>query len=369
MRMDDTEILVVGGYGEVGRRLAMLLEETHPHRVIVGGRHPERAPGARARRIDVDDPASVEEALDGVSAVAVCVLPRKPHLLRACIRRGLAYTSIAPLWTPRSVVQTMREEATRTGARIVLAAGIEPGISSVLARVGADRIGTVDTIQTALLLGVGDAYGSDSMAFILDEIGQPYTVTVDGWAEPIHAFERPAVIAFPAPLGPRRAYAMPFRDQVYYPLTLGAKTAIARLALDPPWLGAVVANLTKLGARAWVRRKGGRNAMRGLTERLRRRYAGRDQFALVVEVRGGGQMLRSTLVGRGQAQATAIGAAAIVEALVTREQNKPGVWLAEQVIDPRRFLERLRTHGLVPVIGTPTRYGMDPLLECAHAGG
>ncbi len=134
-------------------------------------------------------------------------------------------------------------------------------------------------------------------------------------------------------------------------MTLGAKTAIARLALDPPWLGAAVAKLTKPGARGWVRLEGGRSAMHRLTERLRRRYSDQDQFALLVELRGGGQIVRSSLLGRGQAQATAIGAAAaILEALILREQNKPGVWLAEQVIDPRRFLERLGAHGLVPII-------------------
>jgi hypothetical protein len=53
----------------------------------------------------------------------------------------------------------------------VLATGLEPGISSVLARLGADRLGRVDAIETALLLGAGDAYGPDSMGFILEELG------------------------------------------------------------------------------------------------------------------------------------------------------------------------------------------------------
>lgn len=71
--MTAGDILIVGGYGEVGRRLAAQLEATQPKRVIVAGRHPEQANGMPARRIDVDDPASIEVALEGVDVVVPCV--------------------------------------------------------------------------------------------------------------------------------------------------------------------------------------------------------------------------------------------------------------------------------------------------------
>jgi saccharopine dehydrogenase-like NADP-dependent oxidoreductase len=267
--------------------------------------------------------------------------------LRAAVRRGIAYTSIAPPWLDAPALEPLKAEAERTGARIILAAGIEPGISSVLARVGADRLGKVDTIETALLLGVGDAYGADSMAFILDEIGQRYSVLIEGRPTPTYAFERPKRVDFPSPIGRRRAFTMPFRDQLYYPATLGARTSIARLALDPPWLGSTVAALLGLGARSWIGQR--RGAMHGVVERLRRRYAECDRFALIVDVRGGDRLIRSTLIGRKQAHATAVGAAAIAEALASHEVAKPGVWLAEQVIEPALFLTRLAADGLVPM--------------------
>jgi hypothetical protein len=146
------------------------------------------------------------------------------------------------------------------------------------------------------------------------------------------------------------AYAMPFRDQLYYPTTLGAHTAVARLALDPPWLGAALAKATRLDGRSWTKRQSVHVAMRTLVGQLRRRYADRDRFALVVEVRGGDRCVRSTLAGRFQARATAVGAAAIVEALVTGEVQEAGAWLAEQVIEPQPFLARLEAQGIVPQI-------------------
>lgn len=356
--MNSDDILVIGGYGEVGGRLAALLDDAYPGRVIVGGRNPARAAGRRARFVDIDAPDSIEKALDGVGTVAACVLPREPHLLKAVVRRGLAYTSIAPLVLPWAEVQALHDEARHTGARVILATGIEPGICSVLVRAAVEKLGGVDAIETALLLSVGDAFGADSMAFILKEIVQPYAVTIDGRGQTIHAFEHSRRVSFPAPIGTRTAYTMAFTDQRYYPMTLGARTAIARLALDPPWLGALIAGLLKLGGRAWLARAGGRSAMHGVTDKLRKRYSAHEQFALVVDVRRGDRAVHASLLGRTQARAAALGAFATMSALIEGEQDKPGVWLAEQVLDGALFLERLARHGLVPVIRearVPTR--------------
>lgn len=348
--MTADKILIVGGYGEVGRRLAAQLEATQPGRVIVGGRHPERAIGIEARRIDIEDPGSIELALDGIGVVVACVRQREPHLLRAAIRRGIAYTSIAPPWMPWPETEPLRTEAEHSGARIILAAGLEPGITSVLVRAAANRLGRVDAVETALLLGLGDAYGADSMAFILDEVTQPYSIVVDGHAQRANAFARSTLVEFPPPVGLRRAYTMPFRDQLYYPATMGATTAIARIALDPVWLAPTLSGLLRVGARRLLGGSGARGRARRLIEKLRGGYSMCDRYALVVDVRSGGRTIRSTLIGRSQAHATAVGVGAITEALWSREVDTPGVWLAEQVIAPAPFLARLAAQGIVPVI-------------------
>lgn len=351
------EILIVGGYGAVGQRIARLLDAAHPGSVVVAGRNPERAASGPARRIDVDEPASVDAALAGVDVVVACVRQSEPHLLQAAVRRGIAYTSIAPPWMPWPELEPLQAQAQRTGARIVAATGLEPGISSVLARVAAERLGTVGAIETELLLGVGDAYGADSLAFLLGELAERYDVLVDGRSRPARAFGASKRVVFPDPIGERRAYTIPFRDQLYYPRTLGARTSMAWIALEPAWLARAIAMVARLGGHALTRRSGPRATIHRWTEALRRRYADSNRFALVVEVRDGNRVVRATLAGRQQAHATAIGAAATAQALFTREVDAPGIWLAEQVIDPDRFLARLAAEGLVPIIQGPTPLG------------
>lgn len=349
----DGDVLVIGGLGEVGGRVTALLEAALPGRVIVAGRHAS-SDGRRSRILDLGREETIEPALRGVSLVIACVRQPRPYLLQAAVRRGLGYTSIAPPWLSWEELQPLHAEAQRTGARIVLATGIEPGISSVLARVASDQLGRVESVRTALLLSVGDQYGDDSLAFLFEELGQEYTIQADGEPEHAMAFGRTRQVEFHAPAGRRRVYTIPFRDQLYYPRTLGARTASAWIAIEPAWLGAAIAVSSRLGARRLTTREGGRARLHALTTKLRRRYAGRDRFALLVEASDGERVVRHGLVGRQHAQATAVAAAATAEALYRDEVKSAGVWLPEQVIDAEPFLVRLRKAGYVPELGSPS---------------
>jgi hypothetical protein len=132
---------------------------------------------------------------------------------------------------------------------------------------------------------------------------------------------------------------------------LGARTALARLALDPPWLASTLAALLQLGIPALMRRRAGaRERFSGLVGWLQRRSAGRDWYGLVVVVQGTAGTARVSLAGHGQADATAIGAAALARALYEGEVERPGIWLAEEIVPLGPFLERLAARGLAPLI-------------------
>jgi saccharopine dehydrogenase (NAD+, L-lysine forming) len=305
----------------------------------------------RGRSIDVDDSASIEAALDGVGVVVSCTNQPEPQLLRASIARGLAYTDITPHLMQRRPTQAMKTDAVSTGARIVLGAGLAPGISSMFARLGADRVGDVARVESNVLLSVGDVFGPASRSYIVDEIVQPYTIQMNGEQQSAHAFGRSARVMFPPPLGRRTAYLFPFSDQVFFPDTLGARTALARLALDPPWLGYTLGLLVRLGVPLLLRRRAGASdRFNRLVGWLQQRYAGDDWYGLVVVVEGTGGMVRVSLSGHGKAAATAIGAAALVRALDTGEVKRPGIWLAEQIVPLSPFLARLAARGMVPLI-------------------
>ena len=123
----------------------------------------------------------------------------------------------------------------------------------------------------------------------------------------------------------RTAYRFPFSDQVFFPQTLGARTAVSRLALDPPWLGRLLSALVRLGVPAVMRRHGGaRERFQRIHAWLQGWYEGLDWYGAVVEVGGLRGVVRAGIVGRAQATGAAIGAAALARALIEGEVEQPG---------------------------------------------
>ena len=357
--MPVRDILIAGGYGAVGRYLSAELARRYPDAVIVTGRDLRKAEacvreigyGARPMALDVSDHDAVCAALIDVAAVANCVPDHTHHLLRAAVDRGLAYTDITPFLIRREL-REIAERARATGARIVGGEGLAPGITSIMARAAADQLETVDTVTAALFFSLGDAFGPASLDFFTAELSAEFEVSIEGAMERVRSFSDPRIVEFPAPIGRRVAYRAPFADQFSYPLTLGARTAGTWLALDPAWLGRMVAAASRLGlGSALENYPFCRRAVRAMIELVRRHLRTSDAFALAVETIGAGVVHRYTLAGHCQAEATAVATALVVRALCDGEIEAPGTWYPEQVLDADVFFSRLAHHGFAVIHG------------------
>jgi saccharopine dehydrogenase-like NADP-dependent oxidoreductase len=350
------DILIAGGYGVVGRRIAASLAPRFPGRTVIAGRHEDRAAsltaqighGARARLLELSDRSSIDAALAGVGTVMVCVADHELHLLRAAIARGLAYTDIAPRLAFWKGAEEMNADARRTGARIVLGAGLSPGISNMMAKQLATELGGAERIETSILLSLGDEFGPDSLRHVLESVSQSFTVLEDGRERRAAPFSHGRQVAFPEPVGPKTAYLFPWSDVVYYPTTLGVRTAVGRFALEPPWMGLLASILVKVGVGGALRRPGAPAALVRAVERLRAHRQGADRFALVVTVEAQGRAKRMTLAGQHQADVTAAGAAELARGLADKEVDVPGVWLPEQVVSSERFFAMLAAANWLP---------------------
>ncbi len=353
--MNSQGILIVGGYGVVGRRIAAKLAPNYPDRVVVGGRNLARAEQVataighrvRGRRIDIAVPSSIEAALEGVAVVISCIDQPGRTLLWAALKRGLCYTDITPHLTElgRGAAYDKIDAAARaSGARVVLGTGIVPGISNVMVRALANALGGADEIETALLLAASDLKGPASLDYFLQELSMSFDIWVDGEDRSARAFSVPQLIEFPLPPGAQLSYLFPFSDQVLYPRTMGARTALTRLAIEPAWLARGLAMMVRTGASRLMAIEGVRHAV---ARRLRARPSSNDaRFALRVDVRRGGRSRHATLLGQAQADAAAAGAAGVARLLIEGDVAEPGAWMPEQIVDPGPFSSRLATQGL-----------------------
>ncbi len=352
--MGPGDLLVVGGSGVVGRRVSQRLAARFPGRVTVGGRRPGHLQETCARIghdahaviVDVNDPSSIERALPRVSTVVCCVRQERRELLQACVRRGLAYTDTAPDLTRWNGFEALDAAARASGACVVLGTGIAPGLSSVMAAELATRVGPLREIETSLLFSVGDELGPDSLGFLLSAADRPFSIVVDGAPKRVRPLTAPVPVDFPPPLGRRDAFLFPFSDAVGYPRTLGVGTSISRLAIDPPWLGAVARGLDRLGLLPLLRRPGHERLRHALVSRLGRVYGTHDRWSVVVRVRGAHGEASAHALGRVEADAVAVSTAELAAQLHERQIDRAGAWMPEQVLAPGAFLATLATQGL-----------------------
>ncbi|WP_306061045.1 saccharopine dehydrogenase family protein [Natronococcus wangiae] len=354
-RMSCSSILVAGGYGTVGRYITDDLASTFPGRVIAGGRDEQKASaladkvgnGVVAQHLDVTDADSIDAALEGVGFVINTIDHPDARLFRAAIDHGFAFTSITPVLPVWETARSLSDRAEETGARIVLGTGIQPGISNMLARLGATRVGTVDTVSTALVLSIGDEFGPASLSEMMDLASHPYEIAISGYQKHVSPFDGESMVIFPEPVGERWTYLFPLPDQFYYAQTLGADTVTVRFALDPPWLGRVLATVAGWGrASTLMDQPLPRRVLSEALDLVHRLYKGRDWFSLTVDVVGSDSSVAFTLTDLGQARATGISAATVGRALYEGRIDAPGVRLSEEVIDPTWFFGRLAKRNL-----------------------
>jgi hypothetical protein len=167
---------------------------------------------------------------------------------------------------------------------------------------------------------------------------------VDGEDRPVRAFSAPRLVGYPPPVGAQLSYLFPFSDQVLYPRTMGVRTAVTRLAIEPAWLARALSMVAQSGASHLL-------AIGAIRHTIARRRQERPsnkgaRFALRVDVRRGQNSRTATLVGQTQADAAAAGAAGVARALIEGDVREPGAWMPEQVIEPGPFFSRLATGGL-----------------------
>ena len=128
--------------------------------------------------------------------------------------------------------------------------------------------------------------------------------------------------------------------------------AACRLAIDPPWVTALVAALVRTRVADLTPQPTLRRGVKHFIGILRKAYAARERYALVVEAsHRNGSRLCLSLTGHNQSEGTAVAAALIADALDRGDVERAGVWFAEQVIAVEPFFAALRGRALAVTTG------------------
>jgi saccharopine dehydrogenase (NAD+, L-lysine-forming) len=357
----ERRVLILGGYGETGRRLARLLVERTSAQVVVAGRDPRRAEtlaaelGAERVRgiaLDASDAQAVRRALVGTTLLAnAASLPGQARALAdAVMDAGADWLDLQVHAGQARMLEQLAPRIEVSGCCFVTQAGFHPGLPAPMVRWAAAQ---VDELETAWVGGL--LHGPFPATAGLDELvagfrdfrSERYR---DGRWEPVAGRRDLPVIDFAFGFGRHRTAPwaidelIPLPEQIPTLRELGFSIATNRLT---DWIvtPAILAGLAVTGLRPRAVKTYGRLFARST-------QAVRPPVGTVVQLdahgrRGGrGVRLAVRVFHADGYELTAIPAASMLEQMLDGSARRPGLHCMGLVADPARLLADMAAMGV-----------------------
>lgn len=331
-------ILVVGGYGQVGQTISRNLAELYPGKVFAAGRRFDSAAqfssatGGKVRPLQLDINRTLAPSLlEDVRLVIMCLDQTDTAFVRSCLGGGVHYVDVSASHSFLALVEGLHTEAVAGQATAVLSVGLTPGLTNLLARHATLLMDRTDVIDISVMLGLGDQHGKAAIEWMIDNLGTSFEVTREGRRTKVAGFSDGQQKDFGALLGRRRAYRINVSDQHVLPRTLGVPTVSTRLCFDSAVVTGMLAGLRASGVFHLLNRGPLRAAMVRLFGALR---WGTDMYAVKIDAWGEKNQqqvfVESLLQGKREAVITARVAAGVAAAL-HRNSFAHGVYHIEQL--------------------------------------
>jgi len=151
------EIIVLGGYGRVGRQCVNELVETTRARVVVAGRNiqlaerfaSEYGERTRAAYANAADPRTLQSLIPGAAAVVSCCGSDRLAALDIAVQTRVAFLGVTPTPLEQRVSTRLQEESWQGQVPVILHAGAIPGLPGVLAELLMRRFPSLYEIRIA----------------------------------------------------------------------------------------------------------------------------------------------------------------------------------------------------------------------------
>jgi saccharopine dehydrogenase (NAD+, L-lysine forming) len=330
-------ILIVGGYGHVGKLIARELLAKPNLGVRLAGRNREKAETAAAALgcsfavLDIAKSETWEPAVVESDVIVMCIDTPDNSFAAHVLMKGKLYVDISANQAVIESVESLDSLACSFGGSAIVSVGFAPGLTNLMVKSAAARMDRAEKARIGVLLGLGDAHGEAAILWTLSNASDPKMPD-----------RTPAHIRFGDDRKASVAYPFPFSDQYAVRRTLGLSDANTFLSVGHDFF----TTLAFRGAPLLRDRPGAQRALAALLTQLR---VGSDRAALAVEVFGRlGPRLASvtmTCEGRREAEITARVAAFVVCRLLDTEAA-PGVHHIDEIIDPEAVFDELAASGV-----------------------
>ncbi len=215
-------IAVVGATGHTGRFVVKELERHGMAPILIGrdaGKLALVGTSARrdlVRRAQVDDPASLDSALRGASAVINCAGPffdTALPVIDAALRARVPYLDVtAEQITVQTIIETRHAAAVEAGVALLPAAAFYGGLADLLATAAANGATLLDEITVCV--GLDSWHPTEGTRLTGARNTAKRLVQRHGKLTPLEAPPLQGRWTFPAPLGLQEIVMLPFSETI-----------------------------------------------------------------------------------------------------------------------------------------------------------
>ena len=362
-RMNDRSILILGGYGGVGKSLSRLILKETDVDVIVAGRREEKAkefaevlnreyPGKHvtSRYADAADSNSLAKAFQGVDMVIVAATTPQwiEQVARAALNSGSDYIDILVQQNTIPLLQALPSEIAEAGRVFITQAGFHPGLPAVFVREAAPYFD--DYHKAVISMAMNARFEKpESTHEIIHEVGESNAeILKDGeWRQA--SYEDAITVDFGSKFGIKQSFPLQMTEMKPLPEIFGIKEAGVYVAGFNWFVDNLVFPLTmlfrKIGKGVGVNFLGklmcwGVNTFSSSALGV--------IFVLDAEGKREGKVIKARIVAEHNDAVffTAVPVVACLKQYLDGSLSRPGVWLMGNAVDSSRLMRDMKDMGI-----------------------
>jgi len=372
-----SRIVILGGYGYAGRRLAPRLLERTGAEIVLAGRHLDKAqayagelnatfgrggpdqegsedagPRVSAVRADATSAQDLRLALAGADLLVVAspVTQSPDTVIRAALAAGVDYVDIQFNAQKLALLRSLAPEIERSGRCFITEAGFHPGLPAAMVRAAAAQLDRLDAAIVGGYLNIGRQTPYSEAVDELMEVFLDYQAQVfkDGsWTQPGSWTTRR--IDFGREIGERRCFSMFFEELRDLPGMIPALRETGFYMSETHWLVDWVITPIVLAGLKIAPRRGLRPLGKLMWWGMQNLPKPPHLALLKVEASGekDGRPARFGMAVSHEDgyELTAIPVVACLEQVLDGSARRPGLWMMGHLVDPLRLFRDMEEMG------------------------
>jgi saccharopine dehydrogenase-like NADP-dependent oxidoreductase len=350
------KVLVIGGYGRIGHRVAQDISQHTDAEVTITSRQPQ--PEIKPFKffpLDLSDLQQLHQGIAQHDLVVHCGGPfhhRDGRVLASCIDQGIDYIDVSDHRSFYQQAVKYREQAIASGVTAILNTGIFPGISNSMVKQGIEQLEQPEKIHLSYVVAGSGGAGLTVMRTTFLSLKHKFSAWIDGQWQDILPYTAREMVEFPPPYGKTGVYWFDVPETYTFADSFPVNTVITKFGSIPDWYNHLTWITAHIFPQAWVTSPQGIEffaqvsyAMTKVTDR----FSGIG-VAMRAEITGyrDSQPCRycSTMVHHDTAIAAGAGTGAIAQLILEGRLKQPGIYPVEQALSTELFVEMMNSRGI-----------------------